>query len=75
VYDLSGKGFVTEQDLTSVLRQLVGDNLPEGTLETIVKHTIEEADMDGDGKLSYQDFHSALHDLPHLREGMSILFA
>ena len=42
-YDVDGDGFISEEDLTRVLRMLVGANLSESELHQIVRKSLDEA--------------------------------
>jgi len=39
-----------------VLKMMVGNNLKDQQLQQIVDKTIMEADQDGDGKISFEEF-------------------
>lgn len=56
IYDIQGDGFVDAQELFTVLKLMVGTNLNDQQMEEIVKQTIIEGDLDGDGKLSQKEF-------------------
>lgn len=56
VYDMDRDGFISNGELYLVLKQMVGNNLKDQQLQQIVDKTIMEADKDGDGKLSYEEF-------------------
>lgn len=49
-------GFISNGELFLVLKMMVGNNLKDGQLQQIVDKTIMEADKDGDGKLSFDEF-------------------
>lgn len=49
-------GFISNGELFLVLKMMVGNNLKDGQLQQIVDKTIMEADQDGDGKLSFEEF-------------------
>ena len=49
-------GFISNGELFLVLKMMVGNNLKDGQLQQIVDKTIMEADKDGDGKLSFEEF-------------------
>ena len=49
-------GFISNGELFLVLKMMVGNNLKDGQLQQIVDKTIMEADIDGDGKLSFDEF-------------------
>ncbi|KAI9635370.1 uncharacterized protein MKK02DRAFT_36676 [Dioszegia hungarica] len=56
VYDMDRDGFISNGELYLVLKQMVGNNLKDQQLQQIVDKTIMEADKDGDGKLSFDEF-------------------
>ncbi|KAI0685990.1 calcium/calmodulin-dependent protein phosphatase [Cytidiella melzeri] len=56
VYDMDRDGFISNGELFLVLKMMVGNNLKDGQLQQIVDKTIMEADTDGDGKLSFEEF-------------------
>lgn len=56
VYDLGDDGFVSNRDLFSSLKIMIGDNLGDVQLQQVVDKTIREADKDGDGRLDYEEF-------------------
>jgi len=56
VYDMDRDGFISNGELFLVLKMMVGNNLKDGQLQQIVDKTIMEADKDGDGRLSFEEF-------------------
>ncbi|CAO1634240.1 unnamed protein product [Sympodiomycopsis kandeliae] len=56
VYDMDRDGLISNGELFLVLKMMVGNNLKDQQLQQIVDKTIMEADKDGDGKLSFQEF-------------------
>ncbi|KAG7562843.1 hypothetical protein FFLO_01672 [Filobasidium floriforme] len=58
VYDIDRDGYISNGELYLVLKQMVGNNLKDQQLQQIVDKTIMEADKDGDGKLSFEEFTS-----------------
>jgi len=56
VYDMDRDGYISNGELFLVLKMMVGNNLKEQQLQQIVDKTIMEADTDGDGKLSFEEF-------------------
>jgi len=58
VYDMDRDGFISNGELYLVLKMMVGNNLKDSQLQQIVDKTIMEADKDGDGKLSFEEFTS-----------------
>jgi len=56
VYDMDRDDFISNGELFLVLKMMVGNNLKDAQLQQIVDKTIMEADKDGDGKLSFEEF-------------------
>lgn len=56
VYDIDRDGYISNGELFIVLKMMVGNNLNEEQLQQIVDKTIMEADQDGDGKISFEEF-------------------
>lgn len=56
VYDMDRDGFISNGELFLVLKMMVGNNLKDQQLQQIVDKTIMEADQDGDGKISFEEF-------------------
>ncbi|XP_062502636.1 calcineurin subunit B type 1-like [Corticium candelabrum] len=56
IYDIDNDGFISNGELFQVLKMMVGTNLKDIQLQQIVDKTIIIADLDGDGKISYQEF-------------------
>ncbi|GAA93825.1 uncharacterized protein L969DRAFT_101264 [Mixia osmundae IAM 14324] len=56
VYDMDRDGFISNGELFLVLKMMVGNNLKDQHLQQIVDKTILEADLDGDGKISFDEF-------------------
>ncbi|KAL1898400.1 uncharacterized protein BROUX77_008133 [Berkeleyomyces rouxiae] len=56
VYDIDRDGFISNGELFIVLKMMVGENLKDQQLQQIVDKTIMEADLDGDGRISFEEF-------------------
>lgn len=56
VYDIDRDGYISNGELFIVLKMMVGSNLKDMQLQQIVDKTIMEADKDGDGKISFEEF-------------------
>lgn len=63
VYDVNEDGFISNGDLFSVLKMMIGSNLNDVQLQQLVDRTLVKADEDGDGKLSFEEFHTMVKDL------------
>jgi len=55
-YDMERDDYISIGELFLVLKMMVGNNLKDAQLQQIVDKTIMEADKDGDGKLSFDEF-------------------
>lgn len=60
IYDIDRDGFVGNGELFIVMKMMVGKNLKDEELQQIVDKTIMEADEDGDGKLSFEEFRNTV---------------
>ncbi|EFX01401.1 calcineurin b subunit [Grosmannia clavigera kw1407] len=56
VYDIDRDGYISNGELFIVLKMMVGNNLKDQQLQQIVDKTIMEADLDQDGKISFEEF-------------------
>jgi len=56
IYDINQDGFISNGELFTVLKMMVGNNLKDVQLQQIVDKTILQFDSDGDGKISYEEF-------------------
>jgi serine/threonine-protein phosphatase 2B regulatory subunit len=56
VYDIDNDGFIGKMELFQILKMMVGSNLLDSQLQQIVDKTITEADRDGDGKITFDEF-------------------
>ncbi|VDO63196.1 unnamed protein product [Onchocerca flexuosa] len=56
MYDLNKNGFITRDEFKVILNMMVGANITAEQLESIADRTISEADIDNDGKISFDEF-------------------
>jgi serine/threonine-protein phosphatase 2B regulatory subunit len=63
IYDLDEDGFITNGELFTVLKMMVGNNLTDMQLQQLVDRTIIKADLDYDGRISFQEFKNMVKDL------------
>ena len=56
IYDVDKDGFISNGELFTVLKMMVGNNLKDSQLQQIVDKTIAYSDKDGDGKISFEEF-------------------
>lgn len=62
IYDIDNDGLISGNELFQVLKMMVGSNLTDTQLQQIVEKTVSEADSDGDGKISFEEFQSVCHN-------------
>lgn len=60
IYDIDKDGYISNGELFIVLKIMVGTNLDDDQLQQIVDRTIMENDKDCDGRLSFEEFKSAI---------------
>jgi len=75
VYDTGNDGFISNGELFSVLKMMVGQNLNDVQLQQIVDKTILEADKDKDGKISYEEFVQMVGNSDDIESKLTIDFS
>ncbi|KAF1753864.1 hypothetical protein GCK72_020421 [Caenorhabditis remanei] len=73
MYDLNKNNYITREEFKVILNSMVGANITTDQLEKIADRTIEEADKDRDGKISFEEFCGAM-EKTDIEEKMSIRF-
>ncbi|KAK6109432.1 calcium-binding protein, putative [Brugia malayi] len=73
MYDLNKNGFITRDEFKVILNMMVGANITAEQLESIADRTISEADIDNDGKISFDEFCRAM-EKTDIEQKMSIRF-
>eukprot|EP00356_Strombidium_inclinatum_P002294 CAMPEP_0170480886 /NCGR_PEP_ID=MMETSP0208-20121228/1546_1 /TAXON_ID=197538 /ORGANISM="Strombidium inclinatum, Strain S3" /LENGTH=170 /DNA_ID=CAMNT_0010753501 /DNA_START=22 /DNA_END=534 /DNA_ORIENTATION=- len=63
IYDINNDGFISNGELFTVLKMMVGNNLNDVQLQQLVDRTIIKADKDHDGKVSFEEFEEMVKDL------------
>eukprot|EP00918_Siedleckia_nematoides_P104034 GHVU01226914.1.p1 GENE.GHVU01226914.1~~GHVU01226914.1.p1 ORF type:complete len:181 (-),score=53.26 GHVU01226914.1:697-1239(-) len=58
VYDIKKDGYISNGELFSVMKMMVGNNLTDQQLQQLVDRTIIQADKDCDGLISYEEFNN-----------------
>lgn len=56
IYDINNDGYISNGELFTVLKMMVGTNLTDVQLQQLVDRTIIKADKDFDGKISFEEF-------------------
>jgi serine/threonine-protein phosphatase 2B regulatory subunit len=72
IYDMDEDGFISNGELFTLLKALVGDNLPDDQLQQVVDKTILIGDKDQDGKISFEEFTNMIIGV-ELPQDMSIV--
>lgn len=62
--DFDGDNHIGPSDINQAVRLLTNQELSEDDVQQIVEKVIEEADVDGDGKLSYMEFEHVITRAP-----------
>jgi calcineurin B family protein 1 len=73
LYDLDDDDRISRDELMAVLQMMVGENISEEQLMSIAERTILEADTDGDGMISFDEFSKVL-ERSEVEHKMSIRF-
>merc|ERR1711971_1473421 len=63
IYDVNKDNYISNGDLFQVMKMMVGDNLGEVQLQQLVDRQMVIADLDGDGKLSFEEFKGAVRNI------------
>eukprot|EP00697_Spironema_sp_BW2_P006710 gnl/Spiro4/20819_TR10136_c0_g1_i1.p1 gnl/Spiro4/20819_TR10136_c0_g1~~gnl/Spiro4/20819_TR10136_c0_g1_i1.p1 ORF type:complete len:196 (-),score=73.62 gnl/Spiro4/20819_TR10136_c0_g1_i1:94-630(-) len=74
IYDIDNDNFISNGELFQVLKMMVGNNLTDVQLQQIVDKTILEADLDRDGRISFDEFRNVLENTD-LEAKMTIKFS
>uniref|UniRef100_A0A6I8NEG0 Calcium and integrin-binding family member 2 n=1 Tax=Ornithorhynchus anatinus TaxID=9258 RepID=A0A6I8NEG0_ORNAN len=73
IYDFNTDNFICKSDLENTLSRLTKSELDEEEVVLVCEKVIEEADLDGDGKLNYADFEDMISKAPDfLRYGTAV---
>merc|ERR1712107_678229 len=62
IYDLDNDGLISNEELFTVLKMMVGSNLKDKQLQQIVDKTILALDKDEDGMINYKEFCDIIGD-------------
>lgn len=62
--DFNTDNFICKEDLEMTLARLTKSELEEDEVVLVCEKVIEEADLDGDGKLGYSDFEDMIAKAP-----------
>ena len=63
IYDINGDGYISNGELFTVLKMMVGNNLNDVQLQQLVDRTIIKAYNDHDWKISFDEFTEMVKDL------------
>jgi len=84
IYDFNNDGYICENDLRKVVKKLTNNDkakeegatniLEENQIDTLLQNVFDEADLDGDRKLSYAEFEHVLSKAPDFVTSFRIRF-
>ena len=64
VFDVDQDGYISDNDLKKILEYMTGTSLSQTAAETVIHTTLQQADIDGDGVISLQDFLISMSSYP-----------
>ncbi|KAF1393348.1 hypothetical protein PFLUV_G00038160 [Perca fluviatilis] len=64
IYDFNRDSFICKEDLRKTLNKLTKGDLTPEEVTLVCDKSIEEADLDGDSKLSFSDFENMISKAP-----------
>ncbi|XP_062915948.1 calcineurin B homologous protein 2 isoform X1 [Mobula hypostoma] len=73
LYDQDKDGKISRDELYQVLFMMMEAEVTEDQLDSIIDRTIQEADLDGDGAISFEEFRKSLENV-NVEHKMSIRF-
>lgn len=73
IYDIDGDGYISKDELISLLRMMVGINISDEELRCIADRTFLEADEDNDSYISFEEFRKMM-EKTDFQAKMSIRF-
>uniref|UniRef100_K7G5C3 Calcineurin like EF-hand protein 2 n=1 Tax=Pelodiscus sinensis TaxID=13735 RepID=K7G5C3_PELSI len=71
LYDQDSDGKISRAEMLQVLRLMVGIQVTDEQLACIADRTIQEADQDGDGAISFEEFATSVEKL-NIEQRMSL---
>lgn len=71
LYDQDSDGKISRDEMLQVLRLMVGIQVTDEQLACIAERTIQEADQDGDGAISFEEFATSVEKL-NIEQKMSL---
>uniref|UniRef100_A0A914ULK5 EF-hand domain-containing protein n=1 Tax=Plectus sambesii TaxID=2011161 RepID=A0A914ULK5_9BILA len=73
MYDLNKSGTITKDEFQEILQMMIGATVSPDQVESIAERTMNEADRDGDGSISFQEFMNAM-EKTDIEQKMSFRF-
>lgn len=75
IYDFDGDGCISKEELHKLLKASLVENslgIPEEQLSSLVDATFAEADTDGDGRISFEEYRVLVTKHPSMIGNMTI---
>ncbi|CAJ0941135.1 unnamed protein product, partial [Mesorhabditis belari] len=73
MYDLNKSGTITKDEFRDILQMMIGANVPMEQVNSIADRTMREADRDGDGCITFNEFCNAM-EKTDIEQKMSFRF-
>ncbi|CCD72397.1 EF-hand domain-containing protein [Caenorhabditis elegans] len=73
MYDLNKSGTITKDEFQDILAMMIGVGVPKDQVNSIADRTMREADRDGDGFITFQEFCNAM-EKTDIEQKMSFRF-
>eukprot|EP00835_Amoeboradix_gromovi_P004665 NODE_377_length_9768_cov_0.153584.p4 type:complete len:171 gc:universal NODE_377_length_9768_cov_0.153584:2676-3188(+) len=68
IYDANEDDYLDNDDLTFILESIAGSELTFKEIKVCINAILSEADVDGDGRLSYVEFEHVIQRSPNFRK-------
>nr|XP_033795417.1 calcium and integrin-binding family member 4 isoform X2 [Geotrypetes seraphini]XP_033795418.1 calcium and integrin-binding family member 4 isoform X2 [Geotrypetes seraphini]XP_033795419.1 calcium and integrin-binding family member 4 isoform X2 [Geotrypetes seraphini] len=75
VYDFNENDYIDEDDITTIIHRLTNtEEIEENEIIQLIDHVLDEADLDNDSMLSFEDFEIAMSKIPDFLNSFRINF-
>jgi len=78
IYDFDGDGKISNEELTSMLKTSLTENgvhFTRAQIELIIRSTFEEADVNRDGFIDFEEYKAIVNKHPSILDNMTLDFA
>ncbi|XP_030050984.1 calcium and integrin-binding family member 4 [Microcaecilia unicolor] len=75
VYDFNENDYIDEEDIKTIVHRLThSEDIEENDIIQLIDHVLDEADLDNDSMLSFEDFENAMSKTPDFLNSFRINF-